>query len=74
MRKKKILIIGIVIVFFLIVVGAFTNYIDGSRVRTNHEPKFCIKTISSDGSKVTGVRIYAKIIDKMKKDGIIENI
>lgn len=62
MRKKKILIICIVIVFFLIVVGAFTNYIDGSRVRTNHEPKFCIKTISSDGSKVTYWGLGYKVI------------
>ena len=55
MKNKKILTISIIIVILLILIIAavFTNYIDTGRVTTNHEPKFCIKIISGDGSKVT---------------------
>ena len=52
MKNKKWLIIGVIIVIAVVIVGVITNYIDSSRVTTNHEPKFCIKTISSDGYKV----------------------
>lgn len=62
MKNKKWLIIGIIIVILLIIVGVITNYIDNGRVRTNHEPKFCIKTISSDGSKVTYWGLGYKVI------------
>ena len=53
MKNKKWLIIGVIIVIAVVIVGVITNYIDSGRVTTNHEPKFCIKTISSDGCKVT---------------------
>lgn len=62
MKNKKILIIGIVIVFILVIAGVLTNYIDSGKVTTNHEPKFCIKTISDDGSKVTYWGLGYKVI------------
>lgn len=62
MKNKKLLVIGVVIVFILIIVVALTNYIDSGRVTTNHEPKFCIKTISDDGSKVTYWGLGYKVI------------
>lgn len=39
MKNKKILIIGIVIVFILIIAGVLTNYIDSGKVTTNHKPR-----------------------------------
>ena len=62
MKNKKWLIIGVIIVIAVVIVGVITNYIDSSRVTTNHEPKFCIKTISSDGCKVTYWGLGYKVI------------
>lgn len=62
MKNKTILIIGIVIVFILVIAGVLTNYIDSGKVTTNHEPKFCIKTRSDDGSKVTYWGLGYKVI------------
>ncbi|MCI8309939.1 MAG: hypothetical protein HFJ45_07205 [Clostridia bacterium] len=62
MKNKKILIIGSILIFILIIVGVITNYIDSGRVTTNHEPKFCIKTISNNGSKVTYWGLGYKVI------------
>lgn len=62
MKNKKLLVIGIVIAIILIIVGVLTNYIDSGRVTTNHEPKFCIKTISTDGSKVTYWGLGYKVV------------
>ena len=60
--KKKICI-GIVIFFILlIIVGIITNYADSGRVSTGHEPKYCIKVVSNDGSKVTYWGLGYKVI------------
>ena len=46
----------------LITMGIITNYIDSGRVTTGHEPKYCIKIVNNDGSKVTywglGYKVY----------------
>ncbi len=62
MKNKKLLIIGVILILILIIVGVITNYIDSGRVTTNHEPKFCIKTISNDGSKITYWGLGYKVI------------
>lgn len=62
MKNKKYFLIGIILVVVLVILGVITSYIDSSRVTTNHEPKFCIKTISQDGSKVTYWGLGYKII------------
>lgn len=62
MKNRKLFIIGIAIVFIFIIAGMLTNYIDSGKVTTNHEPKFCIKTISNDGSKVTYWGLGYKVI------------
>ncbi len=51
--KKKILIISAIIISVLIIGRLITNYIDGGRVSTGHEPKCTIKIINEDGNKVT---------------------
>lgn len=60
--KKKILIISLTILFILIVLGFVTNYIDGGRVSTGNEPKFCIKFVNKNGNKVTYIGLGYKII------------
>lgn len=60
--KKKILIISLTILFILIVLGFITNYIDGGRVSTGNEPKFCIKFINKNGNKVTYIGLGYKVI------------
>lgn len=60
--KKKVIIGIIIIAVIIFVLAVITNYIDSGRVTTNHEPKFCIKTISSDGSKVTYWGLGYKVI------------
>ena len=52
MKKKICIGIGIILII-LIVAGIITNYADSGRVTTGHEPKYCIKVVSYDGSKVT---------------------
>ena len=39
-----------------------TNYIDSGRVITGHEPKYCIKIVNNDGSKVTYWGLGYKVI------------
>lgn len=56
---KKILIIIIVILLGL---GLFTHYIDSARVRNGIEPKYTIKIVSDDGSKVTYWGLGYKVI------------
>ena len=51
--KKKICIGVGTLLMILIVAGIVTNYIDSGRVATGHEPKYCIKIVNNDGSKVT---------------------
>lgn len=60
---KKKLCIGVGIFFMiLIVTGIITNYIDSGRVITGHEPKYCIKIVNNDGSKVTYLGLGYKVI------------
>ena len=59
--KKICISIGIVLIV-LIVMGIITNYIDSGRVTTGHEPKYCIKIVNNDGSKVTYWGLGYKVI------------
>lgn len=61
MKKKVLIIIGIVL-FALFVLGLITSFKDNARVRTNMEPKYTIKIISEDGSKVTYWGLGYKVI------------
>lgn len=60
--KKKICIGVGILLMILIVAGIITNYIDGGRVTTGHEPKYCIKIVNNDGSKVTYWGLGYKVI------------
>lgn len=63
MKKKKKLVISVVIfVIFVLLAIIITNYIDSARVTTNHEPKFCIKVVSNDGSRVTYWGLGYKVV------------
>lgn len=59
--KKICISIGIVLIG-LIAMGIITNYIDSGRVTTGHEPKYCIKIVNNDGSKVTYLGLGYKVI------------
>lgn len=59
--KKICISIGIVLIG-LIAMGIITNYIDSGRVTTGHEPKYCIKIVNNDGSKVTYWGLGYKVI------------
>lgn len=60
--KKKI-IIGIIIFIVVIVgLGIFTSYVDSGRVTTGVEPKFTIKTVNKDGSKITYIGLGYKVV------------
>ena len=60
--KKKIGI-GIAIFLILLIIGGIiTNYADSGRVSTGQEPKYCIKVVSNDGSKVTYWGLGYKVI------------
>ncbi len=54
----------------LIVAGIVTNYIDSGRVATGHEPKYCIKIVNNDGSKVTYWGLGYKVIRYVGSDSI----
>ena len=60
--KKKICIGVGTLLMILIVAGIVTNYIDSGRVVTGHEPKYCIKIVNNDGSKVTYWGLGYKVI------------
>ena len=60
--KKKICIGVGTLLMILIVAGIVTNYIDSGRVETGHEPKYCIKIVNNDGSKVTYWGLGYKVI------------
>ena len=60
--KKKICIGVGILLMILIVAGIITNYIDSGRVTTGHEPKYCIKIVNNDGSKVTYWGLGYKVI------------
>lgn len=61
MKKKIFISIGILLMV-LIVAGSITNYVDSGRVATGHEPKYCIKAVNNDGSKVTYWGLGYKVI------------
>ena len=61
MKNKIGIGIGIFLIL-LIILGIITNYADGGRVSTGHEPKYCIKVVSNDGSKVTYWGLGYKVI------------
>ncbi len=60
--NKKALIISAIIIGILVFGGVITNYIDGGRVSTGHEPKCAIKIINKDGSKVTYWGLGYKVV------------
>ena len=60
--KKKICIGVGILLMILIVAGIVTNYIASGRVATGHEPKYCIKIVNNDGSKVTYWGLGYKVI------------
>lgn len=60
--KKKVFITVIFVAIILFIAGIITNYMDSARVRTGYEPKFCIKTVSYDGNKVTYWGLGYKVI------------
>lgn len=60
--KKKICIGVGTLLMILIVAEIVTNYIDSGRVATGHEPKYCIKIVNNDGSKVTYWGLGYKVI------------
>ncbi len=60
--KKKIGIGIVIFLVILIIAGIITNYVDSGRVETGHEPKYCIKIVSNDGSKVTYWGLGYKVI------------
>lgn len=60
--KKKICIGVGLLLLILIIAGIITNYADSGRVTTGHEPKYCVKIVSNDGSKVTYWGLGYKVI------------
>lgn len=60
--KKKVFVVVSIFLIVLIVAGIITNYVDSGRVTTGHEPKYCIKIVSNDGSKVTYWGLGYKVI------------
>lgn len=61
MKKKIGISIGIFLMI-LMIGGIITNYVDSGRVSTGHEPKYCIKIVSNNGSKVTYWGLGYKVI------------
>lgn len=59
---KKICISVIIAIIVIIIAGIITNYIDSGRVTTGHEPQYCIKTVSNDGSKITYWGLGYKVV------------
>lgn len=61
MKKKILIIIGIILVI-LIITGLITSHIDKGRVRNSVEPKFTIKIVSDDGNKITYWGLGYKVV------------
>ena len=61
MKKKIGIGIGVCLLI-LVIVGIITNYADSANVTTGHEPKYCIKIVSEDGSKITYWGLGYKVI------------
>ena len=64
--KHRIIIIIINIICILFVIGLITSYKDSARVRAGIEPKYTIKIINEDGSKVTYLGLGYKVIRYVK--------
>lgn len=60
--KKKVTITIIVVAIILFTLSFITNYMDSARVRAGYEPRYCLKTISYDGNKVTYWGLGYKVI------------
>lgn len=60
--KKRILIMTGIVLAVLLVIGLITSYKDSARVRANIEPKYTVKVVSDDGSKVTYWGLGYKVI------------
>ena len=60
--KKKVLITTGIVIIILFVIGLVTSFKDSARVRAGIEPKYVIKTISSNGNKVTYWGLGYKVI------------
>lgn len=65
MKMKTCVIFGIILIA-IIIAGFITNYADSGRVTTGHEPRYCIKLVSNDGSKVTYYGLGYKVIRYVK--------
>lgn len=50
------------LILFIIIISLITNYVDSGRVGTEHEPKYCFKVVSNDGSKVTYWGLGYKVV------------
>ena len=61
MKKKILIIVGIVFIFFVIA-GLVTSYIDSARVRNGVEPKHVIKVVDENGTKVTYWGLGYKVV------------
>ena len=60
--KKKLFIVLCVTAFFLAAASLVTSYMDSARVRNSVEPKFAVKIVSEDGTKVTYWGLGYKVI------------
>lgn len=61
MKKKILIIVGIAFIFFVIA-GLVTSYIDSARVRNGVEPKYVIKVVDENGTKVTYWGLGYKVV------------
>ncbi len=66
MKKKIWISIGIFVVL-IIFAGIITSLIDKSRITKGNEPKYCVKIVSNDESKVTYWGLGYKIIRYVEK-------
>ena len=60
--KSKIAKIICIIITIFVILGLITSYIDSARVRNAVEPKYTIKIINDNGSKITYWGLGYKII------------
>ena len=61
MRKKVLIIVGIILAI-LVVAGLVTSYADSARVRNGKEPKYVIRIVSDGGNKVTYWGLGYKVV------------
>ena len=62
MKQKRYFFYAITVFIMILVIGILTNYADTARVTTGKEPQFCVKMVSSNGSKVTYLGLGYKVI------------